>query len=176
MEEEIIQEEVPQKKKRENKTKESKIKKSMERYYLKKEEILAANCLANIQRLGRIPFLSSITKHDITWEQIARELQTFIMDHPNPDSRVVERSELKEYRKMIHRKRMQDEFTSLQHHYINVPKCEVCETSFSLECPRKMNMDKYGYFTKVTCLECLEFGTRGVACEEQVEEKLQAEE
>ena len=44
----------------------------LERYYQKKDELLRTACLRNAHRNGRPPTRTSMLKHNITWEDLAR--------------------------------------------------------------------------------------------------------
>jgi len=135
------------------KTPKEKIEKSSARYYAKKECILRDNCIKNIQKNGRIPFLSSMEKHGISWEETARALEVYIRDHPAPGVEVPESEQLRKYKKCFPSKQC-DNLTYLWTLYINTHKCYVCDEVFTKERKRTMNIDDHGFFTSVLCSVC----------------------
>ena len=134
------------------KTPREKIQKSSDRYYAKKNEILRDNCLKNIEKNGRIPFLSSLEKYELSWEDTARALEVYIRDHPAENKKLKEAEELKKYKKSF--PKHQDNITYLYNVYINTHTCFKCEQMFTRDRKRTMNIDEHGYFTSVLCSEC----------------------
>ena len=151
------------KKKKENKTPSDKIAKASARYHAKKEEVLKMVALKNVCENGRLPFQSTIVKHQLDWEDIARCLETYIKEHPVQDAdgrqRILEeKKEIRDFHKFISSNRHQgnrdDDLTVLNKVKMDAFQCAMCKTPF--EGKRKiMNADETtGLLRYVMCVPC----------------------
>jgi hypothetical protein len=154
---------ILQDKKKQNKTPQDKIDKASARYYAKKDEVLKMVALKNICEHGRIPFQSTIVKHELDWQDIAKCLESYIKDHPVQDKdgrqRILEeKKEIREFHKFISSNRHQgnrdDDLTVLNKVKMDAFQCAVCKTPF--EGKRKiMNADETtGLLRYVMCVPC----------------------
>lgn len=146
-----------------NKTPQAKINKSIARYHAHKDDLLKMAALKNICEHGRMPFQTTIVKHNLAWEDIANCLQSYIKDHPVIDGdqrqRVIDdKREIREFHRFISSNRNQgnrdDDLTILNKVFINAHQCAMCKTPFMGK--RKiMNADEVnGLIRFVLCVPC----------------------
>jgi hypothetical protein len=146
-----------------NKTPQHAINAAKARYYDKKNEILKMAALTNITTCGRLPFKSTIIKYDLSWEDIANCLASYIHDNPavNVDIKqklIEDRKEIRDYHKMLHSKRNQgnrdDDFTILSKILLNAYDCDRCKTPFHGK-RKNLNCDEVsGLLRFVLCTPC----------------------
>jgi hypothetical protein len=159
--EEIVQE--TEKPKKQKKTPQHKIDKASARYHANKDEVLKMAALKNICEFGRLPFQSTIVKHNLNWEDMAHCLESFIKDHPaldkdNRQRAAEEKKEVRDYHKFISANRNQgnrdDDITVLNKIYVNAHQCAMCKSPFQGK--RKiMNADEQtGLLRFVLCVPC----------------------
>lgn len=151
------------KKKKENKTPQDKIDKASARYHAKKEELLKMASLKNICEHGRIPFQSTIVKHQLDWEDIAKCLEVYIKDHPVEDKdarqRILEeKKEIRDFHKFVSSNRNQgnrdDDLTILNKVKMDAYECAMCKTAFQGK-RKVMNADEAsGLLRFVLCVPC----------------------
>jgi hypothetical protein len=144
-----------------NKTPQDQIDRSKARYHEKKTEILRMASLKNICEKGRLPFESTIVRHNLSWEDMARALESFIKSNASGEQvteAVEDRKEIRDFHKFITSKRGQgnrdDDFTVLQKVYLNAYKCDKCDAPF--EGKRKFFNadDRTGLIRFVLCGPC----------------------
>jgi hypothetical protein len=146
-----------------NKTPKEKIERASARYYEKKTDLLKMAALKNVAEHGRLPFQSTIVKHQLNWEDLARCLESYIREHPVVDQaqrqRVLdEKKEVREFHRFISSNRNQgnrdDDLTVLNKVYINAHQCAACKTSFMGK-RKVMNADEAtGLLRFVMCVPC----------------------
>lgn len=156
-------EEPQAKPKKINKTPQAMIDKASASYHNRKNEILKMAALKNICVNGRLPFETTIVKHQLSWEDIAHCLQSYITDNPavNTDikQRLMEdRQATRDYHKFISSKRntgnRDDDLTILNKVFINAYDCDMCKTPFHGK-RKVMNADEQtGHIQYVLCVPC----------------------
>ena len=146
-----------------NKTDQAKIDRATARYHAKKDEVLKMAALKNVCEFGRLPFQSTIVKHNLNWEDLAHCLESYIKEHPIVDQdqrqRVLdEKREVREFHRFVSSNRNQgnrdDDLTVLNKVYVNAHECAMCKTPFHGK--RKiMNADEAtGLLRFVLCVPC----------------------
>lgn len=148
---------------KQNKTPQAKIDRASARYHAKKDEVLKMAALKNICEFGRLPFQSTIVKHNLNWEDMANCLQSYIKEHPvvdaNQRQRVLdEKKEVREFHRFISSNRNQgnrdDDLTILTKVYSNAHQCAMCKTAFAGK-RKVMNADEAtGLLRFVLCVPC----------------------
>jgi hypothetical protein len=157
---EILQElKAPTKQK---KTPQHKIDKATARYHAHKDDVLKMAALKNICEFGRLPFQSTIVKHQLNWEDMAHCLESFIKEHPvNKDDRhrvLEEKREVREFHRFVSANRNQgnrdDDLTVLNKVKMDAHQCAMCKTPFHGS-RKVMNADEVtGLLRFVLCVPC----------------------
>lgn len=157
----IIQAESSRKKT--NKTPQEKIDKATARYHAKKDEVLKMAALKNICEFGRLPFQSTIVKHQLNWEDMAHCLESYIKEHPVTDKdqrqrALEEKREVREFHRFISANRNQgnrdDDLTILNKVKMDAYQCCMCKTPFQ-GMRKVMNADEAtGLLRFVLCVPC----------------------
>jgi hypothetical protein len=147
---------------KQKKTPQHKIDKASARYHAHKEDVLKMAALKNICEFGRLPFQSTVVKHNLNWEDMAHCLESYIKEHPvteNQRQRVIEeKREVRDFHRFVSANRNQgnrdDDLTILNKVYINAHECAMCKTPFHGK--RKiMNADEAtGLLRFVLCVPC----------------------
>lgn len=154
---------MEEKPERVNKTPQEKIDRASARYHKKKGELLKMAALKNVVEFGRLPFQSTIVKHELSWEDLARCLESYIKEHPAVDQdqrqRVLDdKKEIRDFHKFVSSNRNQgnrdDDLTVLNKVYINAHECSMCKTAFAGK-RKVMNADEAtGLLRFVMCVPC----------------------
>lgn len=148
---------------KQNKTPQAKIDRASARYHAKKGEVLKMAALKNICEFGRLPFQSTIVKHQLNWEDMAHCLESYIKEHPVVDEgqrqRVLdEKKEVREFHRFISSHRNQgnrdDDLTILNKVYSNAHQCAMCKSAFAGK-RKVLNADEAtGLLRFVLCVPC----------------------
>jgi hypothetical protein len=150
-------------KKRINKTPQDKIDRASARYHAKRDEVLKMAALKNICEHGRLPFQSTIVKHQLDWEDIARCLEMYIKGNPVTDKdqkqRVIEeKREVRDFHRFISANRnhgnRDDDLTILNKVKMDAYECAMCKSPFQGK-RKVMNADEAtGLIRYVLCVPC----------------------